>query len=72
MNRCCLTVEEVHQIAYLTMKGWTLVGGEWTKDGFVHSYETSESCGCHFKKKETPYFSLERAYEAQWERDHGS
>jgi hypothetical protein len=66
-----LSVEEVHQIAYLTLKGWTLVGNEWSKDGLVHTYETSHGCGCHTKKNETPYFPLDRAYEVQWELDHG-
>jgi len=72
MGCCSLSMLEVHQIAFLTMKGWTLVGDEWTKDGFEHAYETHPyGCGCCTKTEKTPYFPLEDAYNAQWERDNG-
>ena len=68
--RCCgLSMEEVHQVAYLTMKGWTLVGEEWTKEGFTHSHEVSRGCGCCRESKSTPYFPLDEAYYAQTEKD---
>lgn len=62
---CHLTTEEAHQIAYLTMHGWTLVGEEWQKKGFEHEYEKSHGCGCCTYNETTPYFSLENAYYAQ-------
>lgn len=71
MSCCGLSVEEVHQVAYVTMKGWSLIGDKWEKDGFVHSFETRHGCGCCAKQNTTPYFSLEAAYYAQWEMDHG-
>jgi hypothetical protein len=63
---------EVHQIAYLTMKGWTLVGTLWLKDGFEFSFEKRRECGCCVKQETTPYFELDAAYSAQWERDNES
>jgi hypothetical protein len=71
VSHCCLTTEEVHQIAFLTMKGWTLVGKEWTKDGFERTTKTSRGCGCHFEERKTPYFPLDEAYEAQIEVTDG-
>jgi len=65
-----LSMEEVHQVAYLTMKGWVLVSDKWTKDGFEHSYEVSRGCSCCKETKTTPYFPLEAAYDAQWEKDN--
>lgn len=64
-----LSVEEVHRIAFLTMKGWSLVGDEWTKEGFTRLKQHTRGCGCCTDEKETPYFDLESAYWAQSERD---
>jgi len=72
MKCCGLTMEEVHQVAYLTMKGWTLVGEQWTREGFEHTFETRHGCGCCVKQNTTPYFQIEDAYNAQWERDNAS
>lgn len=69
---CGLTMAEVHQIAYLTMKGWTLVGSEWSKEGFEFMQERRHGCGCCVKQEPTPFFKLDDAYSAQWERDNGS
>ncbi len=69
--RCCgLTMEEVHQAAYVTMKGWTLVGDQWTKDGFERTVEKRHGCGCCTFRATEDYFPLEEAYSAQWERDN--
>ena len=34
---CGVSVMEAHQIAYLTFKGWELVGDVWTKEGFEYA-----------------------------------
>lgn len=68
------TMFEIHQIAYLTMKGWTLSwGGEdWSKKGFQRTVQTRRSCGCHYEDHVTEEFDLDSAYEAQQEADgHG-
>jgi hypothetical protein len=64
-----LSVQEVHEIAYLTMRGWSLVGDDWTKAGFEYSYKVSRGCGCCEDTRTTPYFPLAEAYAAQNERD---
>lgn len=55
------------------MKGWSLVvvGKDWYKEGFEETVKTAHGCGCHFKETKTPYFTLDRAYEAQKEREDG-
>ena len=71
MGSCgCLSMEEVHQVAYLTMRGWTLTWDqEWTKEGFEMKVEKRQNCGCCTKEETTPYFPLGRAYDAQREKD---
>jgi hypothetical protein len=68
---CGLSVEEVHQIAYLTMKGWVLGSEYWTKDGFERAEERTHGCGCHHYEVKTPYFSLDEAYNTQLEQPDG-
>jgi hypothetical protein len=66
---CCLTAEEVHRIAYLTMRGWSLFGNDWSREGFERDYEVSRGCGCCFESRKSPFFNLEQAYEAQIGRE---
>ncbi len=62
-------MEEVHQVAYLTMRGWVLVGSEWMKEGFEYEYKTQRGCGCHYESHTRACFPLEAAYEEQREKD---
>lgn len=63
----CLTIEEVHQIAYLTMHGWKLECGEWLKPGFERTIARRHSCGCCERQETTDRFPLEEAYYRQEE-----
>lgn len=62
-----LTMEEVHQIAYLTMHGWQLSCGQWSKQGFQRAVNKTQSCGCCAKQQPTTDFELEDAYYAELE-----
>jgi hypothetical protein len=62
-----LSEEDVHRIAYLTMHGWVLSYDGWEKEGFTHTKENTQSCGCCIKAEITLSFDLEDAYWAQRE-----
>jgi hypothetical protein len=63
----CLTMEEVHQVAFLTLHGWTLSNGEWSKPGFQREISKRHGCGCCFYEEKIGTFSLDDAYYAQLE-----
>lgn len=67
MGCCGMDMEECHQVAFLTIHGWELVGGEWHKEGFERQVESSHPCGCCTKTETTSEFPLEAAYWAQQE-----
>jgi hypothetical protein len=63
---CCLSMEEIHIVAYLTMKGWEMLGNDqWYKEGFECSYKVSRGCGCHEDTRTRSDFQLMEAYDAQ-------
>lgn len=69
-----LTEYEVHQIAYLTMHGWTCSSysseeGAWTKPGFTREVEFRHPCNCCIKSHKIEEFDLDRAYWAQKEEE---
>ncbi len=59
-----LTEEEVHQIAYLTMHGWTLLCGTWSKAGKTHQVQKWVGGEC-YTPVESPDFTREQAFNAE-------
>jgi hypothetical protein len=68
---CCLSMEEVHRVAYLTMKGWTFIGGTWQKEGFEVEREEGLNTRCSYRRYTSEWHTLDEAYDAQMERDDG-
>jgi len=64
--RCGLSVEEVHQISFLTVHGWALSDGLWEKQGFERLI-----VGRWGEHETMTRFELESAYYAQMEAAGG-
>jgi len=60
------SVEEIHQIAYLTMRGWKYsTYGGWTHKEYSRKVQKARSCGCCEESDFVNEHTLEQAYEAQ-------
>ena len=64
------SVEEIHQISYLTMKGWKYsTYGGWTHKEYSQKVQKKQPCGCCEKSDFVDEHSLEQAYDAQLESE---
>ena len=64
MNVHVPTTEEIHQIAFLTMRGWELVGDQWRKEDKTRKETRHHRCGCCDYQVDVEWFDTEAAY---WE-----
>lgn len=67
---CGLSVETVHQIAFLTMHGWTFsTYNGWTKPGFTRTVKKWRGCcsGCEDDVVVETFDDTSEAYDRQLE-----
>jgi hypothetical protein len=69
MSTEVLGEEDIHRVAWLTMRGWTCLGHSWTKLGFKQRSQRSRPCGCCTEDVETEVFNRDEAYWAQQEAE---